>query len=415
MACEVNDIMILSIAWKNVWRNKARSLVVIIAVTLGLFGGIFSMGIMNGMQEQVVNSSIKTEISNIQIHNPKFLANKEVKFTIEDVKPKLKYIENLPQVKATCKRIKATAMASTAITGTGVLINGVIPEQEKRVTNLWRKISKGSYFETKTRVAPVVIGEKLASKLKAEIRSKIVVTIQNMDATITYGALRVVGIYKTQDSNFDKRMIFVKNEDLLNLIGLPSSQTSEIAILLDNNDETDAVTTKLKQKVSKFRGAILENYSAGTGNDVCSNATDELSFSGHHSSCSCLCNHQHNAHGGYGTDAGNWYAHGSGYEQRKVFSMIMVETIFLSLVGGVCGIIISLVTIDYFGEHGINFAVVSKGLSSLGYASIAYPVVSLKFYFIIGIMVVITAIISSFYPAHKALALDPATAIRMEE
>ncbi|MEA2104100.1 MAG: FtsX-like permease family protein, partial [Candidatus Cloacimonadota bacterium] len=391
-------MMILAIAWKNVWRNKLRSLVVIIAVTLGLFGGIFTLGIMNGMQEQLVNSSIETEISNIQIHNPKFLANNEVKFTIKDVIPKLVYIANLPQVKAASKRIKATAMASTAITGTGVLINGIIPEQEKRVTNLWTKIIKGNYFETKTRVPPTVIGEKLASKLKAKVNSKIVITIQDMTGIITYGAFRVVGIYRTQDSNFDERMIFVKNEDILNLIGLAPSQTSEIAILLNNNSETDEVTAKLKHK---FPNLDVQSWKTIQPSLIMMTVLMQqmsylflaiiliaLAFAIINTMLMVVMERMR--------EIGMLMA--IGMNKAKIFGMIMVETIFLSIVGGIVGIIISAVTISYFGQYGINFAIVSKGLSSLGYASIAYPIVSAKFYFIIAIMVVITAIISSFYP-----------------
>ena len=64
--------MTIKISWKNVWRNKLRSSIIILAIAIGLFGGIFSNAFFMGMVEQRVNSAIKYETSNLQIHNPEF-------------------------------------------------------------------------------------------------------------------------------------------------------------------------------------------------------------------------------------------------------------------------------------------------------------------------------------------------------
>ena len=76
--------MIWSIAWRNVWRNKLRSLVIMIAVTIGLSGGIIYYAFAKGLMEQRIEAAISNEISNIQIHNPEYLLNEESKFTIKD-------------------------------------------------------------------------------------------------------------------------------------------------------------------------------------------------------------------------------------------------------------------------------------------------------------------------------------------
>ncbi|MCB9247857.1 MAG: hypothetical protein H6613_04585 [Ignavibacteriales bacterium] len=75
--------MLFAIAWKNVWRNKLRSLIVILSITIGLIGGLFYLAFSNGMVQDQIGSSIKTEISNIQIHNPKYLINDEIIYTIQ--------------------------------------------------------------------------------------------------------------------------------------------------------------------------------------------------------------------------------------------------------------------------------------------------------------------------------------------
>ncbi len=64
--------MVWSISWKNVWRNKLRSSVIIIAITLGLYGGVFAIALMMGMIEQRTGSALANEVAHIHINNPKF-------------------------------------------------------------------------------------------------------------------------------------------------------------------------------------------------------------------------------------------------------------------------------------------------------------------------------------------------------
>jgi len=211
------------------------------------------IALMNGMINQKVDSAISNESSNIQIHNPKFLEDKSIEYIINDGEQILKEVENIEGVKAACRRIKTTAMISTANSGNGIMINGIIPEQEKKVTNIYQMLVDGDYFEKTYRSTPtMLISQNLSNKLKTDVGSKIVLTIQSTSGEITYGLYRVVGIYKTANSVFDEMNVFVKNESLVNLIGTKPDQASEIAIRLDNNNLTDAMTLKLKKKFSKL-------------------------------------------------------------------------------------------------------------------------------------------------------------------
>lgn len=404
--------MIWSVAWRNIWRNKLRSLVVIVAVIIGLTGGIFSVALMNGMMEQMITSSIETQISNIQIHNPKYLDNNEIKYDIADYSKVVEDISQMQEVFAVCHRIKAPAMASTAVTGTGVMITGINPSEEKMVTTISEKLIEGDYFESKSRIPSVLIGKKLAQKLHAKTKSKIVITLQSMDGVITYGAFRVVGIFDTHNSVYDESTIFVENNSLSSLIGFNPENTTEIAIRLKNNQETgkvaDILTTKLpdlkiqtwmqirpefeifnmwmEQMLYLFLVIILLALAFGIVNAMLMAVMERV------------------------REIGMLMA--VGMNKRRVFGMIMLETILLSITGGIIGILISYGLVEYFAVVGINLSVVGEGLSNFGYENIAYPSVTNAYYFIIGGMVVITAIIASVYPARKALKLKPADAIR---
>jgi ABC-type lipoprotein release transport system permease subunit len=103
-----------------------------------------------------------------------------------------------------------------------------------------------------------------------------------------------------------------------------------------------------------------------------------------------------------------------GMNKKRVFNMIMLESIFLSLVGGVVGMIISKVLISTTAQKGINFANYAEGMEAMGYPAHIYPVISTSFFITVTILIILTGILSSVYPAVKALKLDPAEALRTE-
>ncbi|MCK4289198.1 MAG: ABC transporter permease [Bacteroidales bacterium] len=409
--------MIWSISWRNVWRNKLRSLIIIIAVTVGLFGGIISAAFMIGWLEQRTDAAIEYEISNIQLHNPKFLLNEEINFTINNPDKIINEIKTVEGVKAVCKRTKSTAMASTATTGTGIIINGINPAQEKQVTKLYEKLLQGHYFEKDDKI-PAVIGQKLASKLNTSVGSKIVITIANVEGIITYGAFRVIGIYKTSNDMFDEVNVFVRNDELINLISFDKNKTSEIAVALDENKETNKIAEILRKKFNK---EITEDkFVIQTWIEIqpTLNAMNEmmnyfsfifqiviliaLAFGIVNTMLMVVMERTH--------EIGMLMA--IGMNKNRIFFMIMLETIFLSIIGGIGGIIISYFVVGYFSIHGINLSIVSEGLNSIGFSSIVYLNIDSQFYIFTALLVVITAIISSIYPARKALKLNPADAVR---
>jgi ABC-type antimicrobial peptide transport system permease subunit len=94
--------------------------------------------------------------------------------------------------------------------------------------------------------------------------------------------------------------------------------------------------------------------------------------------------------------------------------MIMLESVFLSLVGGMAGMVLSYLMILTTSKTGIDLSQYAEGFGALGYSAQVFPEITPGFFGIVTILIIITGVLSSIYPALKALKLDPAEAIRSE-
>jgi len=430
--------MIFSIAWKNIWRNRMRSLIVMIAVTIGMVGGIFSSAIMKGMSEQRVKEAIKYEVSHIQIHHPKFLENQEMTYDIPGAGKKIQHLKGMPEIAAVSKRLEMPVMIKSSTTGTGVQLLGINPEHEKQVTSIYKAVydsaavaenlnikdgekiqnfiedSVGHYFDKKTRSKQIVIGEKLAEQLKVDVKSKLIVNLQTLDGSLTGGVFRVAGIYRITNSATENSMAFVKKNELASLVGLENGSAHEIAIKLNEGVELKSVVKKLQTKYPELSVMSWKDIQPDLGM-----VTEWLDIMLYVVMVIILLAL---AFGIVNTmlmvvlervkELGMLMA--IGMNRLRVFSMIMLETIFLSITGGIVGMVIAALLVGYYGENGIYLKSFSQGFEAVGYSPVLYPEIGIQFYLTIVLLIILAAIIASIYPAIKALRLKPAEALRIE-
>ncbi|MBL4715935.1 MAG: ABC transporter permease [Bacteroidia bacterium] len=166
--------MIVKIAWRNIWRNKKRSFVVIGAVTFGICAATFVTSFMNSFMNGFVDNLIDNQYSHIQIHHSEFKKDKDVKFHIQNSESLLKEISSLPNIQAFTNRVISNGMIATANDVRGVQIIGVNSELETSVTSLNTKISEGKSLDETKKKNAILISDRLAKKLKAKIRSKVI-------------------------------------------------------------------------------------------------------------------------------------------------------------------------------------------------------------------------------------------------
>jgi putative ABC transport system permease protein len=402
--------VLTKIASRNIWRSKKRSLIIIIAVSIGLWAGIFMIAFYNGMIEERINNAITTELSHIQLHDSKFRKEYEVKYLLPESKKMLEKISKNPQVKALAGRIIIKGMVASASGSNGITINGVLPKEEKLITNLPEKIIEGKYFNTK-KANEILISKRLSKKLKINLNKKTILTFQDKEGNLASAAFRVCGIYKTINAPYDDANVFVKITDVDSLAGI-QNQINEIAILLDSNQFLDEHQQDLKRN---FPDAEILNWkeispelglTVSVGNQMAYIFMGiillALAFG--------IINTMMMAVLERTREIGMLLA--LGMNKFKIFTMILLETFFLILAGCPIGMLLAFGTIAITNKTGIDFGKFSEVYSSFGYNSIIYPSLTFSQFINIMLLVIITAFFSALFPARRALKLNPAESLK---
>ncbi|MEM8900205.1 MAG: FtsX-like permease family protein, partial [Bacteroidota bacterium] len=361
---------IITIAWRNIWRNRTRSSVVIAAIMIGLIGGIFLLSFGYGMQEGRTRSIIETQISHIQIHSPTFLEDRYTKDTLSQKADLVQTLDTLSNMRGYSLRTLVGGMANSAKAAGGVSIQGIDPAAEAVVTQLPDRIVEGAYFEG-VRRNPVLIGQKLAEKLKVSLKKKIILTFQDKDGEITSGAFRVAGIYKSVNAKYDETNVFVRAQDLQKILA-QQGQIHEVAILLESDQTT---LTLQKNLQAAFPDYLVDSWRE-TAPDL-KLVADSLGASlGIFMSIIMLglafgiINTMLMAVLERTRELGMLMS--IGMNKRSIFSMIMLETFFLAMVGVPIGLFTAFGLVTYFGKEGIDMSAFSDGLNEMGFSNIAY-------------------------------------------
>lgn len=403
--------MLFTIAWKNIWRNKVRSLVVILSVMLGLWAGAFILAYAFGMINQRLDDAIGSEISHLQIHHPEFKKDNDPRFYIQDSDGILQKLGSDPGIVGVSGRVLVNGMVASATTSTGGRFIGIDPVREDELTGLSNNIADGEFFSARDK-NKVIIGQKLADKLKVRVRSKIVLTFQDTEGTIVAGAFRVKGIFRSYNSSLELSNLYVNDHDLSRLLNAEGI-VHEVAVLLADPENVEPFVAEL---AAEHPAALVESWRKLSPElRLMIDSLDQymiiffviillaLSFG--------IINTMLMAVMERVREIGVLMA--IGMNKRKLFGMIAFETILMVMIAAPLGLLLSYLTIQYLGTYGLDLSgIYQEGYAAYGFKSLTYPELEPIYYFRIMGLVMLTAVLASIYPAMTALRLNPVNAIR---
>lgn len=403
--------MIFLLAWRNIWRNKARSLVIMGSIALGLFAGIAVLSLYKGMMTSRIRTVIDEELGHLQLHHPQFGEDYEPIYAIPDAGAVARRLKVLPGVAMVVSRSVAQGMLSTPTGSAGVLIRGIMPAEENSFTFLEQKIVEGRYLSDK-KDGEIIIGSKLADKMKLKSGRKIVLTFTDTANGIVSGAFRISGIYRSSNSALDERIVFIQKHEL-NALHEYEGAVQEIAVKLQHDGALDTMMAWVKNANPALLVESWKELSPET--DFMVKAVDDYSYIIMIIIMVALAfgilNTMLMAVMERSRELGMMMALGTG--RLRMFALVMTETIMLTLLGAPIGLLAAWLTVGYYHGAGLDLTGMGEDMMrSFGFSTMVYPTFPSDKLAAVMLIVTATALLSGIMPALKVLHMRPVDAIR---
>lgn len=398
--------MLIKLAWRNIWRNRNRSAVIMLSVAVGLFSGIAVNSLYKGMMNSRVRTVIQTETGHIQLHAKGFNEDMNPALYIKNIDEITEKLQIMPEIASLTERVVTPGMLTTATGSAGINIIGINPNEETGVSGLKNKIIEGQ-MTWEVQKKGLLVGKKLMRKLKLKIGSKVVLTTVDTSSNLISGAFKIVGCFQSANAILDEITVYVSKNDLRELIGL-TDETHEIAVLLKSDEYVDYCVKNISIRYPQLTIDSWETLSpetelmVGTINTysfiILTIIMITLSFGIMNTMMMSVFERR--------KETGMMMA--LGMSKNRLLLLILTETSLLTLGGIPFAIGIAWITIEYYGDKGIDFSGMGEEMMrSFGFEMAIYPIFPSNAIPGIILIIVATALISSVLPIWKSLQMNP--------
>jgi len=395
------------LAWRNCWRNKLRSLIVISAIFLGIWSSIFLMGFSKGFVNQRVDKMVQLQIGDVQIHSKTFDFDNDISNTIQNKEALLTNLNAHKAVEIYSERFISEASAVTAHGQNGIKIIGVNPENEAKVLSLTTRMSEGTFLESKL-AYPIVVGEKLAEELHLKLNSKVQLNFTNLDASQISKNFKVCGIYNVGDDVFEAYNVFVPLSKIEKLTG--KHLIHEIVVKTSEDAKISASALQTQNPAHQIQSwgerypeiAYMIEMMDTTLFILMSIIVFALLFGIINTLTMSILERKR--------EIGVLLA--IGMNKYRIRGMIMFESLIYGLIGAPIGVFLGYLTMLYYGAYGFDLTAFGEGMKAFGYDPVLYLSLENKYYIIYTIYILVATIIGGLYPSRIATRLNPIDAIR---
>jgi ABC-type lipoprotein release transport system permease subunit len=401
--------VLFRLAWRNLWRNHRRTLIMLAAITLGVWAMIFMTALMRGMVSQMVADGISALPGHVQVHHPDYRDDPSIAnlIPITDTELSARF-EDAGFVKW-ASRVRVPAVITSEYESRGLTLLGIDPASERDLTFVDYDAVEGRFLSSSDD-AGVVIGKKLASTLNTEIGKRVVLMSQDPDNDIADRGFRVVGLFEANVQSFEENYLFAGKATVQKMLRIVD-QVSEFAVLGDDYRDVEAEFEKVSQlvdgNVEVKRWFELDPY-LGTMLGVMDGFVLvwivviflALSFG--------LVNTLVMAVFERVREIGLMLA--LGMKPINILIQIIVESLLLLAIGLAMGSALAWATVQPI-KDGIDVSIVGEGMDMWGMSSVLYPELLLSDVVLANVVVLVLGFLASLSPAWRASRYEPIEAI----
>ncbi len=401
----------LTLALRSLGRHPLRAGLTTFAVTFGMAALVFLSSLGKGYFSQIIENSTGLLTGDAQIQHKDFRTDRDLKFALDDGNRLLRELRDLPDIAAASPRLETTASAGTSLQAEPMLLIGVDPAQESRVTFLSRAIRQGSYL------APghdrdILIGKRMADLLGVRLGEKVVVTAANVSGELVFEAFRVAGIFDTGSHGPDRSLGYITLKSAQKMLGMGDKVSSialrlqdrehqplaleKASLVLDHPDERvlswqellpdmEKVSVVAKAVLLTILSIVLLMVSVLVMNTILMSVLERT------------------------REFGVMLAIGS--LPQKIVRLVSLEAVVIGVAGTVLGLLLGGVLVWLHMSKGINLS--AHGATAVeGVTNVLYPRFDVEFLLLSGLLVPLLVLVASLYPAFRASRLEPVKAIR---
>lgn len=401
--------ILTTLAWRNLWRNHRRTLIMLAAVILGTWAMIFMTALMRGMVTQMIQDGISALPGHIQVHHPEYRDDPSVAnlISISDTELAAKF--EAADIAHWATRVRVPAVITSEYESRGITLLGVDPDRERGLTFVDYDEVEGRFLES-TEDTGIVIGKKLAKMLNTRVGKRVVVMSQDPDNEIADRGFRVVGLFTANVSAFEEAFIFAGKSTTQKLLRI-DDQVSELIVFGDDYRNVEALYDKVSAivdsrvevrrwfEVDAYLGAMLTimdgfvfvwiiviflALSFGLVNTLVMAVFERV------------------------REIGLMLA--LGMKPVYILGQIIIESMMLLVIGLVLGTALSWAAIQPI-KDGIDISIVGEGLDMWGMSSVLYPDLLLRDVILANVVVLVLGFFASLAPAWRAAHYEPVAAL----
>ncbi len=401
--------IISTLAWRNLWRNHRRTIIMVAAISVGVWAMIFMTALMRGMVNDMIRDGIEALPGTVQAHHPDYRDDPGINnlLPLTDTQITAAFAE--ADFAGWSSRVRVPGIASSEQDSRGVTLFGVDPARERSLAAVGSTVVEGRNLEN-TADKGVVIGRKLAEKLDTGLGKRIVLMSQDPNNEIADRGYRIVGLFEANLVSYEETMVFTGKATIQGMLGI-TDQVSEVAVLGTDYRNVDQLRYEVEQLIGDGAEVLpwqeLNAY-LGTMLGVMDGFVLvwmivvflALSFG--------LVNTLVMAVFERVREIGLMLA--LGMRPANILMQIVVESIMLLIIGLAIGNALAWVSIVPL-KDGIDISMVAEGMEMFGAASILYPELQIRDAITANVVVLFLGFLASLSPAWRASRYQPIEAI----
>ncbi len=402
----------MRLAWRNIWRHRRRTIIIVLAMSLTLALMMFYDGLMNGFTDAIYGNAVKVLGGNIQVHAEGYRAQASSAplLPLADPQAVIKAAETNPLVLAATQRINTGGLVTNPEGAFAVGITGVEPEKEINVNILGQNIKEGRNL-TSSDGDSILIGKGLAAEMNVKVGDRITLVGRSQHDLMRQRTMTVVGIFDLGMPDIEKQTVYISLSEAQSLYEL-SGQSTEIAIFLQKIGQEESIISSLK---SSLPGYEIESFQANYPDlasainskngvmDIFSIIIIAIAGVGILNLLLMAVYERTREIGVLGA---------MGLKAYQIALLFIIEGIMIGLVGIVAGIILGLAINGGLQQVGIDFGSMTQAASYMALVKDrVYPTWGLEKLPLRASMVAIISALAALLPAIEAAQREPAEAL----